>query len=398
MGPEDERLDSCIKCTICVANCPVVKVTDQYAGPKQNGPDLERFRLEDETVVHPSVGYCTNCKKCNVACPSGVNIADMIMQAKGRLVRRQGAPVRDWILSHAELVGKAAMLAPSVVNSVCRNEAFRRVGEKLLGIDRNMPFPVYAKQSFYSWSKGRKEQPGKRKILYFPGCYTSYNTPQVGKAVVEVLEHNGVAVAIEEFKCCGLPLVANGLIDEAKEYARQNQRIIDKYVKQGYEIITNCPSCNLALRTDYVELFELENAQEVSLHVYDIFEYLQILANRGQLQEDFQEIQEIIGYHQPCHLSVQGCGISSLDILARIPGLQVQNLDAGCCGQAGSYGFKVEKYPVSMAIGQEVVVAVEETGVRKITTECGMCQLRIGYLTGREVLHPIELVHKAYQN
>ncbi len=395
MGYTNEyALDNCIKCSICVSNCPVVRVTDKYAGPKQNGPDLQRFRLEESAAVHPSVGYCTNCKTCDVACPSGVNISAMITRARGNLTAREGISLRDRILAHAELVGKLCSSAPGLANWACGNQALRWIGEKLAGINREIPFPRYAKNNFYAAYRLSIPVPSKQKVIYYPGCYVLYNAPEVGMALVQVMAQNGIEVVVDEFNCCGLPLIANGLLDEAKVYAERNIRKLQGYVEQGYQIITSCPSCNLTLSAEYQELFDLGG--QLSGQIFDVFQYLLLLAGEGKLSTNFNPLVIRTAYHQPCHLKAQGCGVPSVEVLKLVPGLRVEDLDAGCCGQSGSYGFKQEKYGISMEIGNNVFEAVKDSGTPQVLTECGMCQLRIHHGTGAKVYHPILALAQAY--
>lgn len=393
----DQRLalDNCIKCSICVAHCPVAKVTEKFAGPKQNGPDLERFRLEEPAAVHPSVGYCTNCKNCDVACPSGVSVSTMNCKAKGEFVRQHGAPLRDQLLARVELMGKASRLAPALVNKLGKVNFLRAMGEKFFGVSKDMALPQYAHKTFLELYKPPKISGAKRKVLYYPGCYVNYNTPEVGLALVEILAHNNIEVVVDKFDCCGLPIMANGLLDVAEKYANKNVEKLQSYVEQGYVVITTCPSCNLTLRREYQELFDI-NTEQLNANIVDAFEYLEDLHEQGELRINFQEVNLGVGYHQPCHLKAAGCGVPSLNILRLIPGLQVIDLDAGCCGLSGSYGFKKEKYPISQEIGQNIIRAVNELGLNRAISECGMCQLQIAHLTGVKVNHPVQILAQSY--
>lgn len=389
-------LDNCIKCSICLAHCPVTRVSDKFAGPKQNGPDLERFRLEGPGAVHPSVVYCSNCKNCDVACPSGVNISAMICKAKGELVAQEGSAFRDRLMARVELLGKAGRLSPVLVNWCGTSRPLRWLGEKMFGVSAEMTLPRYAGKTFDELYKQKKPVSGKRKVLYFPGCYVNYNTPEVGMALVEVMAKNGVQVVVDKFHCCGLPLMSNGLLADAERVARKNIQQLQNYLDQDYQIITSCPSCNLTLRREYQELFSLGNTGRLSNHIFDVFEYLQLIAQQGQLDTNFHPLALRMGYHQPCHLKAGGCDVPSKGILELIPGLQVYDLDAGCCGLSGSCGFKREKYPSSMEIGREVFRAIKELDVKQVLTECGMCQLQIHHGTGAAVYHPIQVMAEAY--
>ncbi|MGQ9825986.1 MAG: heterodisulfide reductase-related iron-sulfur binding cluster, partial [Desulfotomaculales bacterium] len=219
---------------------------------------------------------------------------------------------------------------------------------------------------------------------------------EVGLAVVEVLAGNGVRVLVEEkFNCCGLPLIANGFLAEARKLAERNLFLLEKCFERGFRVVTSCPSCKLTLQREYGELLGLGSAGLLDGRVVDVFEFLLARAGRGEPARDYNPLPARVGYHQPCHLKAAGCGSPSRELLGLIPGLQVVDLDAGCCGLSGSYGFKRENYANSMAIGEELFRAVKETGVELVATECGACQLQIAHGTGAAVCHPVELFAKA---
>lgn len=251
MSCADElMLDSCIKCSICVAHCPVARVSDQFAGPKQNGPDLERFRLEGPDAVSSQAVYCTNCKNCDVACPSGVSVSAMISRAKGELVARQGAALRDRLMARTELLGRANRISPALVNWCTKSKPLRRLGEKIFGISAEMTLPRYAEKTFYDLyalkNQFFKENLFGAKhaaVVYFPGCYVIYNRPEAGLALMDVLVRNGVRVLVDRLDCCGLPLISNGFLTEARKCAQKNIQQLEGYFVRGYQVITSCPSC-----------------------------------------------------------------------------------------------------------------------------------------------------------
>lgn len=392
-------LDNCIKCSICMANCPVARVSDKFAGPKQNGPDLERFRLIESAAVHPSTDYCSNCKNCDIVCPSGVNVSAMNCKAKGELVALEGAPFRDQMLASVEMLGKIGCIAPTLVNWSTKSKPLRWLGQKLLGINAQMTMPRYARKNFYDLYnlkyKTNKQDDSEHKVVYYPGCFVTYNTPEVGLALVEIMNANGIQVIVDQFNCCGLPLIANGILTKAETYAQKNIQKLQSYINRGYKIITSCPSCNLTLKQEYQELFSIDTSS-LNDKIIDVFEYLQSLAQQEKLNTNFNTLSLQLSYHQPCHLKALGCSIPSKEILGLVPGLLIYDLDAGCCGLSGSYGFKQEKYPISMEIGQDLFNAVKSKQVKQVITECGTCQLQIQHGTGAAVYHPIQVLAEAY--
>lgn len=390
-------LDNCIKCTICAAHCPVARVSDKFAGPKQNGPDLERFRLEGMVAAHSTVMFCSNCKNCDVACPSGVNISAMICRAKGELVAQEGAALRDRLMARVELLGKIGRMSPALVNWCGRNRSIRWIGEKIFGVSAEMTMPRYAGKTFYELYNNKRPAPGRRNVLYYPGCYVNYNAPEVGMALVKVMAINGVQVLVDKFNCCGLPMISNGLLDKAQKYVEKNIQHLSKYLDLGYQIITSCPSCNLTLRREYRELFGgIGDTNQLDDNIIDVFEYLHTMVQQDELNTNIHSLPLKVGYHLPCHLKAGGCGVPSRGILGSIEGLRLYDLDAGCCGLSGSCGFKREKYPNSMEIGREVFRTIKELGVKQVITECGMCRLQIHHGTGAAVYHPIQVLAEAY--
>ena len=150
------------------------------------------------------------------------------------------------------------------------------------------------------------------------------------------------------------------------------------------------------LKSEYHELFEEPEMREMSSGVYDAFEFLDILEECGELSVDFQPVQQKLSYHAPCHLRAQGIGLPSFTFLQRIPGIAVENLAAGCCGMSGSYGFKGDKYDISMKIGENVFQRIAEVGADTVASDCGTCRLQIRHGSGKATCHPIEILAKAY--
>lgn len=411
------HLDACIKCGACTAQCPVAEVYPLFPGPKSVGPDAERLRLGGVALDPGCLSTCTNCKTCEVTCPSDVRITDMILQARRReqeagieINRRLG--MRDHLLGRAEYLGRLGTVWPELANAVLGWRITRWLLEKTLEISACAPLPRYGRkfrtsdvvpvaEQTEAYGRGKTEQNGRpaKKVIYFPGCFISYNDEATGQAVVKVLERNGYQVIIPRFHCCGVPLTANGRFQEAEANARHNLGLMQPYLEQGIPIVASCTSCGLALKEDYPQV-NAPGAERIGAQTYDLFEFLWVLHERGELREDFQEVQASLAYHAPCHLKAQGIGTPSVRILRLIPGVKVQELDAGCCGLSGSFGFKAEKYELSLLIGstlfQRVQEGVKDGAFRTVVTECGGCQVQIEHGSAAASLNPVWILFQAY--
>lgn len=391
--------DSCTACTACISQCPVTAVTRKFRGPKMVGPALERMRLSQEDT-EPSLEYCSNCKNCDMACPSGVPISTLNMLARAKFFKNRSHSLRDDMLAHGEKMAKLAEKIPG--GAFLANLGMNLGGSlglmNLAGITGERPLPAYAAESFLRQFKKLKQQSCPDKVVFYPGCFINYNDPQVGLDFVAVMQANGYEVIVEEdFVCCGSPMVATGYLDEAGEHARTNTELLKKWRQQGYPVITCCTSCGLMLKQEYQELYDIEGLAENAKNLYDGCEFLLLLADKGKLNTQFAALEKKVLYHAPCHLRAQGFGLPALDLLELIPGLRVENADAGCCGISGNYGFKADKYDISMAIGEELFQRIKDSGVDTVVSDCGTCRLQITHGAKVKTVHPMTLLRQAYQ-
>ena len=143
-------------------------------------------------------------------------------------------------------------------------------------------------------------------------------------------------------------------------------------------------------------LVTTEDVRLVSERTYDICEYLLNLHERGELRRDFQPIREEVPYHAPCQQRGHGIGKPALELLALIPELRVVDLDADCCGIAGTYGVKAEKYEIGMRVGEPLFRAIGELEPQLTACDSETCRWQIAHATGVPSVHPVELLHRAY--
>ncbi|HWR06915.1 anaerobic glycerol-3-phosphate dehydrogenase subunit C [Sporomusa sp.] len=387
--------DSCTTCTACVVHCPVTHAMREFRGPKLAGPAGERFRLSEDDF-DAALEYCSNCKNCDISCPSRVPVSTLNMKAKARYYKTHKPPLRDWLLSHSEQMAKMASVAPGLANLGMNNFLSRALMQQI-GVSDKAPLPAYAPQTFIKQFQKIKQQPFTNKVVFYPGCFVNYNQPEVGLDVVAVLQANQFQVIVpEDAVCCGSPLVVSGYMEEAEANARKNVAILNKYVEQGYAVITACTSCGLMLKQEYQELFEINGVGGVAARIYDISEFLLELYDEGRLNTNFVKQTGRYLYHAPCHLRVQGIGRPGLELVSLLPGIEVSDADAGCCGISGNYGFKADRYDIAMAIGSNLFETIKSSGVAFVLSDCGTCRLQITHGTGVRTAHPIAIVRAAY--
>jgi glycerol-3-phosphate dehydrogenase subunit C len=393
-------LDHCVKCTICETACPVSNVSPLFPGPKYAGPQSERYRVADEPSVDVSVDYCSGCGICSQVCPQGVKIAEINAQARNKLKRQKGIPLRDRIITRPTWLGRAGTPVAPLANLTLRLRPVRVLAEKALGVHRDAPAPKFAGRRFSRWARDRTSTRTGRKIVYFHGCGTEYYEPWEGEKVVAILEHNGFEVVVPKQDCCGLPLQSSGLFDDARKVVLRLARALAAHLDDEDTIIVgNATSCTLMLKREAREILALEDdpvLKRVSERTYDICELLLELHDRGELKTDFQAVNETVAYHAPCQQQGHWVGKPALELLALVPGLEVKEMNARCCGIAGTYGLKVEKYDISMAVGRDLFDQVQASGASSVACDSETCRWQITHGTERPSVHPIDYLLRAY--
>ena len=397
------NLERCLKCNLCTLVCPMLEVNPVYPGPKKAGPDGERYRLKDPAYYDYALKYCLNCKRCEVACPSGVEIGDMIQLARikyGSQAKRKGLHgLRDWTLASTDMVGSLSSPFAPVVNAVLGTKAAKAVLDGVMGVDRHRTFPAYSAQKFTSWFR-RQDQGGfDRFVTYFHGCYVNYNYPQLGKDFVKVMNAAGYGVhLLEKEKCCGVALMSNGFVDKARSQGKVNLSSMRKAVAAGETVLTSSSTCTFTMRDEYPHVLGLDNADvRPSLMLMTKWLYGKIAS--GEVKLKFRkDFRMKAAYHTACHMQKLGWQYFSIELMRMIPGMELTVLDQECCGIAGTFGFKKENYDYSQAIGGKLFDSIRASAAEAVITDCETCKWQIEMGTGLPVLNPVSVLAQALED
>ena len=357
---------------------------------------MARFHLDERLGLETQVDYCCDCRTCEQVCPAGVKISLLNTCYKDDLGAREGHKLRDKLLARPGMMARLSSLHTGATNYMLGNRLVRATLDRGLGIHRERALPAYSRENLRKWFRRRQSASTPNKVVYFPGCTAEYNLPEIGRSVIGVLERCGYQVILPPPNCCGLPLAANGLLDDAIRMARENLDHLLPYVQQGYPVIVSCPTCGLALKNDYDQVYNLEQARLLASHVYDFSEWFLIRHQQETVDTGFRPLVLRVAYHTPCHLKAQGIGQPSLEVLRLIPDLQVIEVDEGCCGMSGSFGFKKEKYRLSLEIGARLFDRIREIAPDLVTSDCSSCCSQIAHATGIGAVHPAILIDRVF--
>jgi glycerol-3-phosphate dehydrogenase subunit C len=399
MRKDDVSLDNCLKCSDCNTACPVVTAHPAYPGPKRLGPELERMRREGIECDTEWVEYCLGCHRCDLACPNEVNVSELIARAKATHKKSPIRKLRDFWFARPGLLGKLCTIAPGITNFSLGLKPVRLLMSKFMKIAPERTFPAYTKPNL----QAHKSVNGGERVVFFPGCFIQYNQPELGRRVLEVLSLNGFYPEVATTGCCGVPSLANGNPAEARKRAIDNIRNLTPAIDAGARIVTACSSCGHMLKTGFAQLLEgdaelEQKAAKIAANTFDLAELLVAQQDAGKFNTRFapSTTKLKLAYHAPCHQKSQGIGRPWFHLLRQIPGVEIEDLNAGCCGMSGTYGFKEEKYPVSMKVGGELFSAIRTSTPQAVVTECATCQMQIEHGTGVRAMHPVDVLLAAY--
>ncbi|MFH1071567.1 MAG: FAD-linked oxidase C-terminal domain-containing protein [Candidatus Glassbacteria bacterium] len=344
--------------------------------------------------LYDVLDLCLSCKACKSECPSNVDMARLKSEFLHKYRQTHGSSLRDRTVASAEALARACSgwKAP-LVNIVLKNGAFRLLLEKTAGLDRRRVLPLYAREPFQQWFSRRPAGRLTKKVVLFDDCYLNYNEPQVGRAAVELLESCGYEVVLARAGCCQRTRISHGFLTEARSEGEKTMRNLDEYIRQGLTVVVCEPSCASALTDDLPDLVRDEKLGErIKENVMLIDVFLQNQIDAGRLTAGFTSPLNKVAVHGHCHQkALYGSG-SMLKILERVPGLSVTEIDSGCCGMAGSFGYEKEHYELSLKIGEDrLFPAIRNLGADTSLVACGFsCRHQIQHATGVQALHWVE--------
>lgn len=395
--------DVCDGCRRCFNLCPsfntLLDRIDEYES------DVAKLTAADH---HRIVDECYYCKLCFNHCPYTpphqyrIDFPLLMAVWKKRLAHERGTKWRDRLLTRTDLLGTMSSACAPLVNWALKQMWFRSFLQTVLGVHRDRQVLQYQQETFARWWTKRKSAapfPASKKVALFASCLVNYQVTDVGKATVQVLEKNGVEVALPDQSCCGMPSFDIGDTAGMAKAARRTVDSLAAWVDRGYDVVIPAPSCSLMVKREYLHLIGGEPAKRVAEHTYDVCEYLIKLKREGALAMDFTERPGRIAYQVPCHLRDQNIGFKSKELM-ECAGAQVEVIEQ-CSGHDGSWSAKTEYFPLSMTIAQKAERLVERSPVDIVASDCPLAGLQLNQAgaaahAGKAVQHPIQIVRDAY--
>ena len=362
------------------------------------------------------VDHCYLCDMCYMSkCPYvpphewNVDFPHLMLRAKAARFKKEGASVRDKILSATDTVGKLAGIPVVVaaVNATNRSKTGRKLLEATLGVHHKAPVPEYHSNTARKrLSRLKNASPEgvtptsstRGKVVLYTTCYGNRNHPAIDEDLVAIFEHNGIAMSLAEKEvCCGMPKLELGDLESVARAKDINIPILAAMVDDGWDIVTPIPSCTLMYKQELPLMFPDDPLViKVRDAMYDPFEYLMLRHKDGELNTEFKTSLGKVSYQVPCHLRVQNIGLKTRDILQLVPDTTVDVIER-CSGHDGTYAVKKEFHDISKKIARPVVSKLKRSEADHFVSDCPMAAEQIAQeVDGQEANSPMSLLRSAY--
>jgi len=365
---QDRVVDECFQCKLCYLNCPYTPALHELA------VDFPRLMLRADAMRYSN---------------SQVSIRDR---------------VTDSVFGHTDLFGKAASLAAPMANKMLgakQGSVVRKAMQVVTGVSSVRLLPPYARQRFTTWFKRRpRVRIAKRqgRVAVFPTCLVEYQQPSIGHDLIKVYERNGIECSlVDGASCCGAPWLHSGDVEQFTKVAEKNVKSLAASVRRGSDIVVPQPTCGYVLKKDYLDYVGGEDAQLVAAHTYDAAEFLMKVhkADGTALDTNFEgHVPATVTYHTPCHMKAQNVGLKSRDLI-KLTGAKV-TLVQQCSGIDGMWGLRAQNTEISVPIAEQLGEQIRRAAGEVIAGDCHLANTAITEQTGRQPLHPLQLIARAY--
>ena len=364
--------------------------------------EVVRDGWKDENVKK-ALDLCLSCKACKSECPTNVDIATYKAEFLSHYYEGRRRPLHAQVFGAIDRWAKYGSVAPWLANVTTQAPGFRNILQSVLHLAPERRLPRLARSTFKSWARqhGIPSTPadsgalnGRREVILWADTFNNYFSPDTGRAALEVLQSAGFRVSVPQIHlCCGRPLYDFGMLDEAKEYLQRILTALRAQIDAGVPIVVLEPSCASVFRDELRNLFPADaRATRLRSQTFLLSEFLERHAPAFQPPP----LSRKVLLHGHCHHKAL-MKMSDEESLLRKMGADLRSIDSGCCGMAGPFGYDRDKFAVSQAVGERMLLpAVRGTPTDTLIVSDGFsCREQIFQATGRQAMHLADAIQFA---
>ncbi len=409
--PRGDVVERCHGCGACRsaaeagAMCPVYRaLRTEEAAPRAKANILRHLLSnrgtlppEDEVVADLTrlTDLCLGCRMCSVECPSGIDVSKLMIELRARRAEKAGLSRDEKVMKRWNSILTALATFPSIGNFLAHNRTVRLLADRFLGIAAKRELPP-----FRVLELSRRHRPTLTKVreraVYFTGTHADCHEPEVLQCTLDVLLRNGVEVEVMSGTDSAETRLTYGDVAGARRRIEKHLKRLAPLVAEGFRVVFTDPRTTFFFRKGMLDCIDTPEARAVAAASFDLMQFLLSLHRAGRLDTRFRAVPIPLGYHAPCHLRALRIGTPSVELLGLVPELPLAELGGGCCGMSGTFGLRSKNYEISMQIGRPLFEHLRTLDVRYGLSECPTCAMQLHQGSGKRVLHPVQVLHRAY--
>jgi len=389
--------------------CPSYQATLDEKLTTRARANLFREFLTDSAKTNPFnhkelydiLDLCLSCKACKSECPSSVDMAKLKAEFLQQYYDSNPIPLRSKLIANIAKINKLGSYAPSIFNYINQHPIIGKLVKKNLGFAKERSIPKLHKTTLRKWHSSSKKESNKKKIYLFADEFTNYNDTPIGIKTIQLLEHLNYQVVIPNHKESGRTYLSKGLVKKAKFLAIRNVNLLKDLISEENPLIGIEPSAILTFRDEYPELVTknmVKEAKRLAKFTFTIEEFLyQEMKNGNIKKEQFTTAKKEVKFHTHCYQKALASSLPIKEILNYPKNYNATEIQSGCCGMAGSFGYEKEHYELSKKVGELILLPeIRKTAQSILIAASGTsCRHQIKDETKREAVHPIEILFEA---
>ena len=343
--------------------------------------------------LYQILDLCLSCQACSSECPSSVDMSKLKAEFLYQYYQKHGLPFRSWFFANIAEISRLIQPLAFLVNPLLTSPAGKLIS--LLGLHPDRKMPAFAKETFTSWHKKQSQESNYNKqVLFFYDTYLEFNYPHIGQAAIQIFNKAGLdSIVLNEKVDSGRPAFSKGVLQKAKDLAEKNISILADYAAQGIPILGCEPSVIVMLKKEYRDLIPGKVTDQIAQITFLVEEYIIREVENGRIKFQFDGQPRKVLYHGHCQQKANFGTASTLKLLNLIENCHVEEIEAGCCGMAGAFGYEKEHYSLSLEIAElGLAPKIREADPETIICASGTsCREQILHTTNREAVHPLEI-------